>query len=268
MLDVTVKPVETLLFRSDVVAMGKFRCPATHPMFRDSGPCSHHTIVFPRTSTVIRHDRGPAFTASPNCATLYNQNQQYTRVAVSNSDDCDWFVIADDILVNATEGYDRRPFRQAHVPTDSATYVRQRRLFDAVAALDPFAIDEEAIAIAGSIIAVQPRPHVSASMRDRVEAVKQAISSAPATRLSLRGLSANVGCSPFHLCRAFRALTGTSITTYQHALRLRLALDLVRDTESDLSDIALRLGFASHSHFTALFRRHFRTTPSRYREAV
>jgi len=54
-LDVRLKPVETLLFRSDVVAIGKFRCPATNPLFFDSGPCSHHTFVFPRTMTLVRH---------------------------------------------------------------------------------------------------------------------------------------------------------------------------------------------------------------------
>ena len=61
-LEIHLKPVEALLFRSDVVAVGKFRCPATHPLFRDSGPCSHHTFVFPRTVTGIRHAGGASFT--------------------------------------------------------------------------------------------------------------------------------------------------------------------------------------------------------------
>src|SRR5207237_5468778 len=49
--EVHLKPVETLLFRSDVVAAGTFRCPATHQLFRDSGPCSHHNFVFPPSIT-------------------------------------------------------------------------------------------------------------------------------------------------------------------------------------------------------------------------
>ena len=242
-------------------------------MFRDSGPCTHHTIVFPRTSTIIQHDSGPSFTASPNCATLYNQHQQYTRTAVSSSDDCDWLVIADDILIEATGADEQRPFRAAYVPVDSATYLRQRRLFDRITTLEPLAIDEEAIAIAATIVAssAERRPHraaVAKAMRGRIELVKQTISAAPTRRFSLRVLAAAADCSPFHLCRAFRRVTSSSITSYQHALRLRLALPLLRETDSDLSDIALRLGFASHSHFTALFRRHFGITPSVYRDGI
>ena len=64
-LEIRLKPVETLLFRSDIVAVGRFRCPANHQLFRDSGPCSHHTFVFPRSVTAIRFDDGHAFVASP-----------------------------------------------------------------------------------------------------------------------------------------------------------------------------------------------------------
>jgi AraC family transcriptional regulator len=154
------------------------------------------------------------------------------------------------------------------VPVDSATYLRQRRLFDRVTTLDPLAIDEEAIAIGDHIAGSQRPPRISTAMRDRVETIKQTISAAPTRRFSLRALAAAADCSPFHLCRSFRAVTGSSITSYQHALRLRLALPLLRDADSDLSDIALRLGFASHSHFTALFRRHFGVTPSGYRDGI
>src|SRR6185503_15148322 len=118
-LAIELKPVETLLYRSDVVAFGTFRCPSTHPLFRDSGPCTHNTVVFPRTSTIIRHRGGAAFTASPNCATLYNEKQEYTRAEVSRIDASDWFVVADDAPL---------PFRKTHVPVKSSTYLRQRFL--------------------------------------------------------------------------------------------------------------------------------------------
>jgi AraC-like DNA-binding protein len=258
MLSIELKPVETLLFRSDVVAMGTFRCPATHPMFRDSGPCTHNSIVFPRTSTIIRHRGRSPFTASPNCATLYYQHQEYTRVAVSSMDASDWFVVADDLLL---------PFRETHVPVTPSTYLRQRRLFENVNALEPLAVDEEALSIAGEVMSSQVAQSVTRPMRERVEAAKRMIAAAPARRFSLKQLATATECSPFHLCRAFRATTGTSMTKLQQGLRLRLALDLLRDTRIDLSDIALRLGFASHSHFTSLFRRHFGETPSSYRRS-
>lgn len=264
-LPIELKPVESLVFRSDVVALGTFRCPAEHPMFRDSGPCTHHTVVFPRTSTVIRHAGGSSFTATPNCATLYNQNQEYTRKRVSNEDASDWIVLADDILRDLTRSDGERPFRAAHASVDSLTYMRQRRLFDAASAGDTLHIDEEAIAIVARIVAVGQTRNVSNGMRDKVETVKRMLAALPSHRFALRELAAAVDCSPFHLCRGFRDVTGMSITGYQHALRLRAALELLRDTNSDLSDIALSLGFASHSHFSALFRRHFGITPSQFR---
>ena len=234
-------------------------------MFRDSGPCTHHTVVFPRTSTVIRHAGGSPFTATPNCATLYNQNQEYTRRRVSSEDASDWIVLADDILRDLTQSEEQRPFRSTHAAIDSRTYMRQRRLFEAASAGDSLHVDEEAIAIVARVVSSRQARSVSKGMRDKVETVKRMLAAMPSRRFALRELSAAVDCSPFHLCRGFRDVTGMSITGYQHALRLRAALELLRDTNSDLSDIALSLGFAGHSHFSALFRRHFGITPSHFR---
>src|SRR5436190_10411395 len=143
MLQVNLKPVETLVFRCDIVAIGKFRCPSTHPLYRDSGPCSHHTFVFPRTATTIRHERGEWFVGSPNTASFYNQHQRYTRSQVSNIDASDWFVIADDVLLDILRPPRQdRPFAHTHVPVDASLYLAQRRLFENVACLEPFEIEE------------------------------------------------------------------------------------------------------------------------------
>jgi AraC-like DNA-binding protein len=56
-----------------------------------------------------------------------------------------------------------------------------------------------------------------------------------------------------------------TITAFRHSLRVRLALDRLRDRSADLTTVALDLGYASHSHFTSVFRRHVGMTPSQYR---
>ena len=127
MLDVRIKPVETLLFRGDLVAVGKFRCPSTHPLFRDSGPCSHHTIVFPRTVTRIRHEDGSTFLGNPNSVALYNQEQRYTRAKVSDVDASDWYTVSDDVLLEMMRDVDphatpERPFRIADGPSDVPSF--------------------------------------------------------------------------------------------------------------------------------------------------
>jgi AraC family transcriptional regulator len=76
-----------------------------------------------------------------------------------------------------------------------------------------------------------------------------------------------VRVSVFHLCRTFRAVTGQTIHAYRTQLRLRAALERV-EYASDLSAVALDLGFSSHSHFTAAFRRAFGVTPSGVRRAL
>jgi AraC family transcriptional regulator len=72
-------------------------------------------------------------------------------------------------------------------------------------------------------------------------------------------------CSPFHLCHIFRQMVGTSIYDYVLHERLAHTLDAVLDGGDDLTAIALDAGFASHSHFTARFRRFFGCTPTALR---
>jgi len=71
--------------------------------------------------------------------------------------------------------------------------------------------------------------------------------------------------SPFHLCRVFRQIVGTSIYDYVLRERLAYALDAVLDRRKDITTIALDAGFTSHSHFTARFRRFFNCTPVAFR---
>jgi AraC-like DNA-binding protein len=61
--------------------------------------------------------------------------------------------------------------------------------------------------------------------------------------------------------------TGTTLAAYRGQLRLRLALERLRDSRSDLTTIAYDLGYSSHSHFTMAFRQAFGTTPSEFRRA-
>jgi AraC-like DNA-binding protein len=86
--------------------------------------------------------------------------------------------------------------------------------------------------------------------------------------VTLEDVGRAVGVSPFHLCRLFRAVTGTTIARYRHTLRLRAALERVARPDADLSAVALDHGYSSHSHFTAAFRREFGMTPTEFRRAA
>jgi AraC-like DNA-binding protein len=73
-----------------------------------------------------------------------------------------------------------------------------------------------------------------------------------------------VGASAPYLTHVFRRFEGASLHQYLTHLRLSRALDELPHA-NDLTTLALDLGFSSHSHFTAAFRRTYGLTPSRFR---
>lgn len=121
----------------------------------------------------------------------------------------------------------------------------------------------------GSMRPSVPAPRSVLARRQRaVERVKEAVGAAPAEKWGVGSLAKVASLSPFHLCRIFRELVGTSIYDYVLHERLAYSLDAVLDGGADLTVIALDAGFASHSHFTARFRRFFGVTPTALRRAA
>jgi AraC family transcriptional regulator len=100
--------------------------------------------------------------------------------------------------------------------------------------------------------------------RRAIERVKEAVAIAPAHRWSVAKLAGVANLSPFHLAHVFRHVVGTSLYDYVVHERLAQTLDAILDG-SDLTRVALDAGFASHSHFTARFRRFFGCTPTALR---
>ena len=75
-----------------------------------------------------------------------------------------------------------------------------------------------------------------------------------------------MGASPGYLTQLFRAMEGVPLHAYLTQLRLAQALVELPRSE-DLTALALELGFSSHSHFSARFRRAFGLSPSAFRRA-
>jgi AraC family transcriptional regulator len=100
---------------------------------------------------------------------------------------------------------------------------------------------------------------------ERAAGVEDVIRRSYATPLTLAEIGRGVGCSPFHLSRAVRAVTGLSIHGVLVRYRLRHALELVLDSRASLSDVAYSTGFSSHSHLSDTFRRQFGCSPDQAR---
>lgn len=275
---------DRVVFATDSVTIGAFRCATEHPSFRDSGPIQQNCFVFPRTTVIIEHAGERPFVADPTVVTLYNQHQRYERRAVSRDGDrCDWFAIAHDALRGALLHRDRaaadseRPIRFTHAPADAATYFEQRRVFTAgsdTEHADTLSIEEQVMALLDRVLdlayhRVAARVDAEPSRAgDLADAAKRWIAPRAADRLTLGQIAAAVDCSIFHLCRSFRRATGLTLHQYRDQVRLRLALERIGDGERDLSQLALALGYSSHSHFTASFRRAFGAPPSSARRLL
>jgi AraC-like DNA-binding protein len=88
-----------------------------------------------------------------------------------------------------------------------------------------------------------------------------------ASPVRLSHVSKAARTSPAYLTTLFSKFEGTSL--HQYLVQLRLARSLAElPHAADLTRLSSDLGFSTHSHFTASFRRAFGCTPSRYRESM
>ncbi len=86
-------------------------------------------------------------------------------------------------------------------------------------------------------------------------------------RLTLDEVAREAGVSPFHLTRAFAAVTGHPLMRYARARRLTQAARELADGAGDILSLALNYRYGSHEAFTRAFREHFGLTPEQARDA-
>jgi len=271
---------ERIVFSSPLVRIGAFRCDRLHPSFPASAPIQHDCFWFSRTPVVIQPETTPAFVANQQSATFYNRSAVYARHPVGDhGDQSDWFGydpdLLDEVLAHFPEP--RRAggrFPISHCPVDGATFLLQRQLFDAVALrpdVDPLAVEEISLILLDRVLTqaigygdAGPRRRQHRELAIETERLLSRHFDRP---LTLAAIGAHVGASVFHLCRTFRRMTGSTLHQYLNRLRLRASLEQVSVSNSSLTEVALSLGFANHSHFTKAFRAEFDQAPSAFRAA-
>ena len=275
-------PFDTLLYRSAIATIANFRAEPSHSGFQDSGPAENHIFVFPRTSVRIRHPGRRPFVAGPNVVTFYNKDQIYSRERVAEEGDhCDWFAVEPSVLLDAVRQHDpeaadrpESPFRFTHGPGDTDTYLLQRlvvRHLNEGSPADPLFVEEAAVRLLSRVVAGAARAwdlewEASSPVQgDLAEAAKTVLARNFREPITLDEVARRAGSSVFHLCRTFRRHTGSTLHGFRTQLRLRTALEQVAAPASDFTDLALDLGYSSHSHFTAAFRKAFGMAPSTFR---
>jgi AraC family transcriptional regulator len=86
-------------------------------------------------------------------------------------------------------------------------------------------------------------------------------------RLSLPEIARAHDLSPYHFVRVFKRWVGLAPHQYVMRRRLERGKELLEDTDLPIAEIALTVGCANQSHFSALFRRVTGMTPMTYRQS-
>lgn len=82
---------------------------------------------------------------------------------------------------------------------------------------------------------------------------------------SLQGAAMAANLSPYHFIRVFKAETGHTPYQWLIGKRVQEACVILKASSLSVTEVAYRCGFSSPSHFTRVFRRHMRVSPSDYR---
>ncbi len=73
------------------------------------------------------------------------------------------------------------------------------------------------------------------------------------------------GLSETTIKNYFRNVYGYGYKEYQKKIRMEKAADLLRNTKLNIDEIALKVGYLSHTKFGAAFKEYYGSTPSQYR---
>ena len=284
-----IRPIERLVRQTPLVALGEHRCPSSHVLFSGGGPQTVPFIGFMRTSVIRTFDDSRSEVHTPNVAGFHNIGSWYERRAIDDlGDNSDWIVVSPPLLAELTDsvgaekfGRDSRLFSRPFAPLAANSYIAQRHLFDVLnsdggSSLSDLAVEEYTLHLVRAILwgaaqfwGTRPskrksRPTCERKRKSVVEAIKQKIATEYWSNQSLVTLARAVHSSPGQLARIFPIHTGFSIHSYQEQIRLRVSLELLRESPFEISDVATQLGFSNHSHFSTVFRRRFGISPSQF----
>ncbi|WP_312098355.1 AraC family transcriptional regulator [Niallia sp.] len=75
------------------------------------------------------------------------------------------------------------------------------------------------------------------------------------------------GLSKYHFSRLFQSIMQTSPMNFLTKIRLNKAIELMKDQELTIEEIALRVGYSNGNYFTKVFRSIIGVSPGKYRNS-
>jgi len=274
--DVNVLEIRSLL-KTPTLAIRDVRC---------SGGCQHKSpaecatglhLVFPYRGAFIRHVGVRGTVAEVSQLVFFNEDEEYNiSHPVGGGDGC--LSIAVDpasIRELAAPGQlaagPATRFRNSHRGIDAQAQMLVALLRHGLSrgAIDALEAETLALALIRRSLG-ESTSHERATTYGReklVDRTKMLLAADPGRRWTLATIAREVGVSPVYLTQVFAQAEGIPLYRYQTKLRLARALELLGDSHS-LTTLALDLGFSSHSHFTAAFRKFYGHSPAAFQRSA
>lgn len=101
---------------------------------------------------------------------------------------------------------------------------------------------------------------------DLINVIDKLISDNLSEPMLVQQLSDRVGLSKFHLHRIFAAQTGFELSEYMQRRKMERALAMLTKDNNSVIDVALAVGYESHSSFSRVFKQSFGVTPNQVRQ--
>jgi AraC family transcriptional regulator len=277
------------LYSSPILSISNYCCHANR-----SGPgkeevADANMIVLMRRGTFSQHFGRKKITADVNQSVFFAKDSIYRVSHPRDCGDCGTIFRLTPGSLNeivrrfdpAVDDHPDRPFQFVTGPCNPKIYWRhhllvQRLRSSSKDSVEPLWTDATTLQLVSDVLefafARQGSPQMTRRLTtaidhaEKTEAAKELLAARMSEHITLDDVAREVGASPFNFARMFRRQTGLPVHRYLTLLRLRASLEQLAEVDVDLSLLALRLGFSSHSHFTDLFRREFGETPSHFRQ--
>lgn len=263
------------LLSTKVLSLADVRCP---------GGCRHKSaeecvtslhLVFPYRGVFQQHAGKSDFVAEPNQLLFLRPDTPYKiSHPVAGGDACLSMTIAPEFFDEISHGTESptksnsQEQRRGIDPRAQALLAILRHSFNN-SIIELVEAETLALTLLRRSLGEQTSFRVTArqNLQKLVDRAKLVLSSDPARNWSLSEIGHEVGVSPVYLTQVFQKVEGMPLYRYLTRARLNRALDVLGDNP-DLTELALDLGFSSHSHFSTAFKKTFGSSPSEFRRAM
>jgi AraC-like DNA-binding protein len=273
------------------VTVTDFQCRACRRALSEEECNVDPSIVFVRRGVFIRDQEGETVVADANHVLFFNPLQPY-RIAhpVIGGDDCTIVTLsralAHEIVARHAPRQMERlawgPFPHGYGRAGLSSWRMHYEMLAMINVGNRVAFDDFLLSVIDRIVAESHggdspqqrrvsrriRYRTTQRHRDLAHAAVVAINRNLADPPGLSVLAATLGCSTYHLSRVFREVIGSSLRVYLAALRARAAADAIARGARGLTQLALQLGYADHSHFSNAFYKEWQVSPSRFRDIL